>query len=426
MDISLRKIINNTGWLFFDNILRMGVGFFINAWIIRYLGPERFGVLSYAIAFTALFAPIAQLGLDAVVVRDIVSEPERRGEILGSAFVLKLAGGLVTIALTLAVIFVIRPADPTSHLLVGIIISGSLFQSLGVIDFWFQSQTISKYSVIPKSSACIVFYAVKAILVFTNASLAAFAWVGIAELAVFSGGLLLVYRLTGQRISSWQPSRIMAKKLLHDCWPMMLTDLVYFAYLRIDRIMIGEISGAAELGIYSVAAMAAESLLFIPSSVSLSVFPSVIEAKSISTELFYDKLQRYYKLMAFLGYAVAIPITLCAGWLVPLIYGPRYAGATQMLVGLAWAGLFMNLVLARSYYLIAMNWTRLHFIVESFGLLANLTLNFYLIPRYGGIGAAWASFLTYSFTALALCFISKLLFKTGIMMAKAVIYPRFW
>jgi O-antigen/teichoic acid export membrane protein len=422
----LQKVMGNTGWLYLDNFIRMGIGFFVNAWIIRYLGPERFGILSYAIAFTALFAPIAQLGLDAVVVRDIVSEPERRGEIIGSAFALKFVAAILTIVLAMIAIFVIRPEDRTSHLLVGIIILCSLFQSLGVIDFWFQSQVASKFSSIARSSACIFFYAVKVVMIFSNASLAAFAWVGVAELAFFSSGLIIAYHIAGQRLSSWRPTRNMTRRLLLDSWLLMVSDLVYFAYLRIDRIMIGEISGAAELGIYSVAAMAAESILFIPTAVSLSLFPSVVEAKTSSEELFHVRLQKYYKLIVFLGYAIAFPLTLCSGWLVPLIFGPTYAKAAHMLVGLAWAGVFMNLILARSYYLTAMNWAHLHFFTDFSGLIINLALNFYLIPRYGGMGAAWASLITYAITAYALCFVSRPLFNTGIMMTKALIYPKFW
>jgi O-antigen/teichoic acid export membrane protein len=117
---------------------------------------------------------------------------------------------------------------------------------------------------------------------------------------------------------------------------------------------------------------------------------------------------------------------MTAGWLIPLIFGQTYANAAQMLIGLVWAGVFMNLILARSYYLTAMNWTRLHFVIDSMGLLTNVILNIYLIPRYGGMGAAWASVITYGLSSCALCFISKPLFKTGIMMTKAILYPKFW
>ena len=75
---NLVKIVDNIGWLFFDKILRMGVGLFVGVWIARYLGPEQFGLLSFAIAFVGLFGAIATLGLQGIVVRDIVRDPDSK------------------------------------------------------------------------------------------------------------------------------------------------------------------------------------------------------------------------------------------------------------------------------------------------------------------------------------------------------------
>jgi O-antigen/teichoic acid export membrane protein len=420
------NIISNTGWLLADNILRVGVGFFVNAWIIRYLGPERFGLLSYAIAFIALFTPVAQLGLDAVIVRNIVNSPTQRNEILGSAFAMKLAGAVLTIFLTMAAIFMLRPEDRLTQSLVGICILGTLMQPFAVIDFWFQSQMKAKYSVMAKSSACITFYAIKVILILVGASLLAFAWVGFAELILGSTGLVLAYRITGQHIGSWKPTKKMMILLLRDSCLLMASDLVYYVYLRIDRIIIGEISGPAELGLYSVAVMAAEAFFFIAQSASLSIFPGVVEAQSVSLGLFREKMQQYYKLMVFLGYAVAIPLSLVSSWLVPLLFGSEYEKAIPMLILLVWGGVFLNLIHARSYYLAAMNWTRLHLVLDLIGCAANISLNIFLIPIYGGIGAAIASIMTYFLTAYVINFTVKPLRENGIMMTKALLYPKFW
>ena len=97
---NLQKIIGNIGWMLADKVLRMVVGLFVGIWVARYLGPEQFGFLSYAGAYVALFSAIATLGLDGIVVRELIREPERRNEILGTAFVLKLMGGVVLFLLT--------------------------------------------------------------------------------------------------------------------------------------------------------------------------------------------------------------------------------------------------------------------------------------------------------------------------------------
>ncbi|MDE5124445.1 MAG: oligosaccharide flippase family protein, partial [Trichodesmium sp. St19_bin1] len=81
-----QQIIGNTAWLLGDKFLRMGFGLLIGVWVARYLGPEKFGLLNYAIAFVSLFNVFATLGLNNIVVRELVRKPSEKGEILGTSF----------------------------------------------------------------------------------------------------------------------------------------------------------------------------------------------------------------------------------------------------------------------------------------------------------------------------------------------------
>lgn len=425
-NLLLQNVASNTGWLFADNLIRMATGLLVSIWLTRHLGPEQFGFLSYALTFVLLLSPIAQLGLDAVIVRNIVHEPARCHEILGSAFLLKLGGGLVSCLLCIGLITLLRPGDTLTLLLVGITAIGPLFQAFGVIDFWFQSQVRARYVAYAKITACLIACIIKVILILSQASLVAFAWAGLADIVLGAIGLVLAYRSNGQYLKDWRGTGKMARELLRDSWLLMLADLVMLAYLRIDKIMIGEMTDAAQLGIYAVAALIAESLLFIPVVVSLSIFPGVVEARIKDEELFHARLQRYYNWMVLLGYGVALPVTLAAGWLIPLLFGPTYGAAAPMLIGLVWAGIFLNLTTARSYYLTAVNLPRLHFITDLLGCGANIILNYCLIPHYGAMGAVVASLISYCFAAYVLCFLFKPLHKTGAMMTKALLYPKVW
>jgi O-antigen/teichoic acid export membrane protein len=422
----LQKTIGNTGWLFAEKILRLGVGLLVSVWMTRYLGPEQFGLLSFATSFVLLFSSIGLLGLDSIVVRNIVRDPSSRDEVLGSAFVLKLFGGVIAVVLILASIVILRPGDRLTLLLVGVTSLGMLFQMFSAIDLWFQSQVQSKYSAYARSAAFLVVSAAKAAIIILQAPLVAFAWAGVADIIIGSLGLIVAYRANGLHMTSWRATRAMAKELMRDSWPLMFTDILVLIYMRVDKIMIGEISGNKELGVYSVAVLIAEVLYFIPMVINSSVFPSIVEAKGISEELFYSRLQKLYNLMAFLGYAVALPITLLAGWLIPFMFGIVYSQAAPMLIGLVWAGVFINFMIARSYYLSAMNWTRLHFIIDFLGCVLNVSLNFLLIPRYGAMGAVAASIITYWFVVHGLCFVFKPLHKTGAMMTKALLFPKIW
>src|SRR6056297_4280649 len=90
-----KKYFFNTGWLMANKVLRLFVGLFVGVYVARYLGPDKFGILSFAMSFVALFGAFAKLGLDGIVVRNAVQDPDSRDELLGTAFGLRVIGGLV-------------------------------------------------------------------------------------------------------------------------------------------------------------------------------------------------------------------------------------------------------------------------------------------------------------------------------------------
>ena len=135
---NLQAILGNSTWLFLDKIIRMGVGLIVGVWVARYLGPGQFGLLNYAMAFTALFGAVATLGLDGIVIRELVKSSERRDVILGSAFVLKLMGASIAFLSIMVAITVMRPGQTLTFWVVGLSASALIFQSLNVIDLLFQ------------------------------------------------------------------------------------------------------------------------------------------------------------------------------------------------------------------------------------------------------------------------------------------------
>lgn len=423
---TLQNVIGNTGWLFADNLLRMGVGLIVSVWVTRYLGPDQFGLLNYATAFVTLFSSIALLGLDGIIVRDFIRKPDRRDEIIGTAVALKFAGGLAMTAICILSIYLFRPDDYQSILLVCIISLGLVFQSFGTIEFWFQSQIQSKYCVIARSSAFLIIAAVKIGLILSKAPLTAFAWAGAAEIVIGSVALVAAYRYTGLRLGSLRVSRSVAMEMMRDSWPLIFADVVTVIYMRADKIILGETAGNHELGIYSVAILVAETLWLVPRALSASLYPGIVEAKGISDEVFHNKMQKYYCIMAFFTYVVALPVTLLGSWAVPFIFGPAYARAGTLLACLVWTGMFINLGLARSSYLTAMNWTRLHSVTDFLGCVVYLALNLVLIPRYGGMGAVIASFAAYWLAVHGSCYLFPPLRNTGRMLTRAMVYPKFW
>jgi len=422
----LQKVLGNTGWLFADRLLRMGVGLLVGIWIARYLGPARYGMLSYAASLVGIFTSFAILGLEGIIIRDLVRFPVREPEILGTTFTLRLLAGFCSYLLAIATVFILRPEDVLSQIMVTVMGWVLIFSAADTIDLWFQSKVRSKYVVYAKNAAFLVSSALRLVLVLMKAPILAFAVANAVEAAVGAVALFYVYHGNGQLVARWRTSLALARELLRDCWPLVLSGVVYMVSLRIDQVMLGQMADAHEVGIYASAVKIAEIWFFIPTALVTSVFPNIVKAKESSEAEFHGRLQKLYNLLAFVGYAIAIPTTLLAGFVVRLLYGEAYAAAAPMLVFLIWSDLFVNLGVARNSYLLALGWSWSLFFMALSGAVVNVILNLLLIPRFGGTGAAVATCISYWLAAHGACFLYRPLHRAANMITRSLIYPKFW
>jgi PST family polysaccharide transporter len=422
---NLWRIVANIVWLFGDRILRLGVGLLISVWIARYLGREGFGLLSYSLAFVELFLPAAMLGLSQIVVRDLVNEPERRHETLGTAFVLRLAAGGASLAAAVAAIMVLNPGDGLSHLLVLLMATTLLWQAFDTIDLSFQAQVRSKYAVIARNSSFLVLAVVRLILVLTAAPLVAFAAAVAVEGLLTAVGLVVAHRICGESMRLWRVARSRATALLRASWPLMFSGLAIAVYMRIDQVMLGEmLNDPAEVGLYAAAVRISELWYFIPGAVVSSVAPALIQAKKNDAQLYERRIQQLLNFMALLAYAVAIPVSLLAGPLVWLLYGADFVAARATLAVHVWAGLFVCLGLAQNTWLLNEGLTRFTLASTALGAALNVALNLVLIPDYGAFGAAIATLVSYGITVVVIGFLYAPTRPMGWMILKAMLLRR--
>ena len=399
---NLQKLIGNTGWLFADRILRSGIGLIVGIWTARFLGPDRFGLFSYAGAFVSLFSIFATLGLDGIIVRELVRNPANKDGILGAAFALKLAGSGVTLVAAVAGILLLRPSDSLVHWLVAIIAAGTIFQSMDTVDFWFQARVESRYSVYARSAAFLVVSALKVFLILNNAPLIAFAWAGTFEAFLGALGLAIAFRVHGQHLFAWQWNGQRVRQTLRECWPLALSGVAVMIYMKIDQVMLGQMLGDKAVGVYSAAVRISEVGYFIPIAIVASVTPALIEAKKISPAVYRYRLANLFRLMSAIGLGIAIPMTLAAGLVSKTLYGSQYEGVAPVLAIHIWAALFVFLGVAQGPWNINEGLTKLALFRTVIGAAANILLNLVLIPRFGPIGAAIATTTSYALAAVIL------------------------
>lgn len=396
----LRRIISNTGWLFIDRILRMGVGLLIGVWVARYLGVEQFGILSYATAFVGLFSTFSDLGLSSLAIRSITHEPAQKDSILGTIFWLKLFGGIAALLLTTGAIFIFRQNDALTIGVVIVLGFVGIFQAFDTIDLWFQSQINSKYVVIVKNIAFIAATLSKIVLIYIHAPLLAFAGTTLAETILGALGLIFIYRIKKHSLYLWRWNYLLAKTLLRESWPLMLSGLTIMIYMKIDQIMLGEMQNIQAVGLYSSAARISEVWYFIPTAIAASMTPAIYTAKKENNEiLYYRHIEQLLRLLSLIAIIIALPISFMSEIIMINLFGNEYAASGPILAVHIWAAFFVFMGVGTSPWFIAEGLSHLALSRTLLGAIINIVLNFFLIPIYGGLGAAIATVISQAFAA---------------------------
>ena len=188
-----RKYFANTSWLLGERVFRMTISLFVGIYVARYLGPERFGLLSYALSFVWLFSSLASLGLNDILVRELVNQPENSQNLIATALWLKVCGfGLM--GLTITVVLIFKSEDQLTLLLISIIILGFLFQATNVVEFYFQAKVQSKFIVRAQVVQLLITSIFKIYLVWSKANLLWFALALMLDQALVAVLFLILYR----------------------------------------------------------------------------------------------------------------------------------------------------------------------------------------------------------------------------------------
>ena len=419
-----KRYFENTSWLIAEKITRLTVGLFVGIWIARYLGPEQFGTLSYAQAFVGLFGAISTLGLDGIVIEILVKDEDNRDLYLGTTFVLKLLSAIVVMVI-ICFVALITSNDNNDAFIITIIASTLLFQSLNVIDFYFQSKVLSRYIVIANLTSQLIVSLVRVVLILTNASIIAFAYVILLDAIILALGYIYVYKHKNLSFRNWKFKNTTAHDLLKLSWPLALSGIVISIYMKIDQVMIKEILGKTSVGQYAAAVKISEAWYFVPVAISSSLFPAIINAKKRSKKEFYDRVKMLYSFMFWIAVSVSIPLSFYSNNIIVLLFKKQFDLAGSVLMIHIWAGVLVSLGVVTSNIVISNNTQKNALIATCIGAFSNIILNFFLIPSYGIIGAAFATILSQLISGIFVPIVYKIdPFYPNILRSSLVYLPR--
>lgn len=401
------RYAKNTSWLMGEKILRMFISLFVGVWVARYLGPEQYGLLSYAQSFVFLFTAFATLGLDSIVVRELVKDDSQRDVLLGTSFTLKLVGSLFILPfLWIAVQFTSN--DGYTNAIIFITALATIFQSFNVIDFYYQSTVMSKYVALANTVCLMLSSLIKVILIINHAPLITFAWMAVFDSVVLATGLVYFYLIkTKHKLTGWRFDSSIARQLLKDSYPLIISSVMISLYMRIDQVMIKELLDVNAVGQFAAAVRISEAWYFVPMAICNSLFPAIANAKKTNDKLYIDRLSKLYAIVTWLGLVVGLLVSIFGYYIIYILYGNQYIEAVKVLNIHIWAGLFVGLGVASNIWLNIENLNHLAMRSTFLGLVTNIGLNFLLAKKYGVAGVAFATLISYSVSA----YFSLLLYK---------------
>lgn len=388
----LQNAIGNTGWLLFDRITRIVIGLTVGAWVARYLGPSQFGELAYILSFVAFFQVVADLQADGFIVRDIAQNQKDTAIILGTALWLRLIAGVIGWLSAIALMVLLHP-DERGLIGLTIIVGGTMvFQASDTVDFWFQSQSQSRRTVTAKFVAYLFSNGIRVALLLTKAPLMAFAAVICLESAALALALAIAYRRfpTEQR---WRARVAQAKSLLHLCWPFIASGFMITAYMRVDQIMLKEMLGERQLGIYAAALPLSQAWNIIPATLVTSLAPYIARKKVRGEAEYQDALVIIFRLFAVISLSGAAVTALAAPWIIRLMYGAEYHASAIVLSTLVFVIVFGYQGMAQSLWVVN-NSVRMAMLVgTTLSAIINLLANAVLIRKFGVLGAVYSCLL---------------------------------
>ena len=397
------RVLKNAGWIIGCKIAQSILNLIIGLITARYLGPSNYGVISYVASVVAFAMPIMQLGLKHTLVKEFVQTPDREGVILGTSMMLNIISSVFCMIGSVAFVMIANKGE-TETVLVCILYSFTLlFNATEMTQYWFQSKLLSKY---PSIAALIAYVAValyKIFLLVTQKSIVWFAFSNVLDYLLISVILLIIYKKAGNQ--SLTIDFRVGKELLSRSKYYIIPSLMVIIFQHTDRVMIKLMVGEAETGCYSAAITCIGITGFVFTAIIDSARPVILGEKERDNDLYEKRVVQLYSIITGLSLAQSIGMTVLAKPLVFFLYGKEYSQAAVLLAISVWYITFGYYGSVRNIWILAEEKQKYLTGINIVGAVANVALNFCLIPIFGAVGAALASVVTQFVTNVVVGFV---------------------
>jgi O-antigen/teichoic acid export membrane protein len=393
MNNTPNKYLSNSLWMLLEKSARIISGILVGVLVARYLGADQYGLINYALSIMAIFTILSTLGLESIVVRELITRKEAKNQILGTSFALRLVGSFLVLGGATA--YSMLRDTPDKTLIVFIVSLTVVLQSFVVVDLYFQSIVKGKYTAIGQVVSLLVSSAVKLTLIYIQASVYWF-----AAMAVFEAFITFIlqwrfFTKEGERIWNWSFSFTEAKGLLYHSLPLIIGSFVLMLYQKSGEILVLRFLRDLNLvGQYSAAVRMSEASYFIPVAICAAVFPGIINNRS-NPELQLKRYTQLCSIMLWSALLIAIGGTLFGDFVIGNLFKEKYNLSPAVFKIHIWGAIPVFYGTAWGTWMLAQNKQRIVIYFQVWNLFVYLLTSFYFIPKFQLNGMAYAVVLTY-------------------------------
>lgn len=414
------RVVKNASWLVFGKIAQMAINLIVGLMTVRYLGPSNYGLISYTAAYIGFFSSFCTLGINSILVKELLDENADPAQTLGSALFLQTVSSTLSAVAILCIVYVADHGDPTVMIVAALSGIGMIFQVFGIFNYWFQSRLQSKISAVTSLIAYFITAVYRVFLLATGKSVTWFALASAVDYFCIAVMLYGAYcRCGGKRLRvSWKR----AKELLGKSCHFIIAGMMVAVYAQTDKIMLKQIIGDAETGFYATAVSLCGVWCFLLSAIIDSLYPEIAKAHKSDRDLYIRRNKQLYAIVFYISVFVSAIITILAKPIVYIMYGEAYMPTVEPLRIITWYTAFSYLGVARNAWIVCEDRQRYLKWVYIVSAISNVLLNVLLIPRYGAVGAAVASLSAQVITTLVAPFFISGLRENSRMILEAIFF----
>ena len=412
------KILKNASWIICCKIAQSALSFLITVLTARYFGPSNYGLINYAAAVVAFVAPVAQLGLSNIQVQEIVDEPNKEGEIIGTTLSMSLISAVFCIIGVISFSAIANKSETDTIVVCALYSIILLFQSAELLQYWFQAKYLSKYSSITALIAFAIVTLYKIFLLATRKSIYFFAVSNAIDYVIITFALLAIYKKLGGKRLQFSVER--AKKMFAKSKYYIVANMMIAIFSQTDRIMLKSMINDTATGLYSAAISCASVAGFVYAAIIDSYRPTIFINYKSSKTSFENSMVQLYAIIIYLSALYCIAVVVFAEPIIKIIYGNAFLDAVPPLRIAVWYSTFSYLGMARNVWILAEGRQRYLWIINLSGALGNILINYILIPIIGVSGAAVASLLTQFFANIVVSYIISDTRRSVVLMFRAL------